>query len=333
MEGAERIAAERGVVTYCLVPRALAPRVHELLRRHFAADPSVVVVVERRGTDRRVEAERRIADGDPAGDRRRILGAGGRRAGERRAALAPVSAPEGLPRRVRAHADQLVWAERLEPPTQHLTDLDTARVVTRFQSGDPLAFETLYLRYFDAVYSYLRVLFREDHHEAEDLAQQAFTRVFEALPRYERRAQPFRSWLFTIVRNLALTQLAKRGRIDPLEPAEAARRRDEAAHDPSDALEWITDRELMMFVERLPLSQRQVLLLRYMLDLSPREAGRILNVSAGHARKLESRALRFLQVRLEALGRTPARPRDRLDSNHRMRWLPVTRQRRYALTR
>jgi RNA polymerase sigma-70 factor (ECF subfamily) len=243
----------------------------------------------------------------------------------------PVTAPE-LPRRLRSQADRLAWVERLEPAEQHLLDLDTARLVTRFQAGDALAFEDLYLRYFDAVYSYLRVLFREDHHEAEDLTQQAFTRVFEALPRYERRPQPFRSWLFTIVRNLALSQLEKRGRIETVAPADAARQRDEAA-PADDALAWITDRELMMFVERLPLSQRQVLLLRYMLDLSPREAGRILNLSAGHVRKLESRALRFLQVRLEALGRTPARPRDHLDSNHRVRWLPVTRQRRYALTR
>jgi iron uptake system EfeUOB component EfeO/EfeM len=129
----------------------------------------------------------------------------GRRVGPRRAPTMAIDALP-LPRKARAHAKRIVFVERVEPSAEHMADLDSARIVTRFQSGDADAFTALYMRYFDRVYSYLRVLFREDSHEAEDLTQQVFVRAFEALPRYERRSQPFRAWLFTIARNLAMTR-------------------------------------------------------------------------------------------------------------------------------
>jgi hypothetical protein len=186
---------------------------HDPLRAHFADATDVEVVVEGRAWDRRAAAERRSHDAGVPDERRRIRASEGRRIAERRAAALAVDAPV-LPRRFRALCEQLVFVERLEPSTEQLEDRDTARLVTRFQAGDKDAFAALYMRYFDRVYSYLRVALR-DAHEAEDGAQQAFMQVLEALPRYERRgSSPFRSWLFVIVRNCALGHLRKTGRIE-----------------------------------------------------------------------------------------------------------------------
>jgi RNA polymerase sigma-70 factor (ECF subfamily) len=326
-------------MVYCLVPRDLAGRVHEGLRRFFADDSHVEVVVERRGADRRALGDRREDAGASAeAERRRIRNAAGRRIADRRATLAPSSVPE-LPRKLRAHAERLVFVERIEPTTEKLRDIDSARLVTRFQAGDKEAFSELYLRYFERVFSYLRVLFRDDPHEAEDLTQQVFTKVFEALPRYTRRTQPFRAWLFTIVRNEALQQLGKRGRSDLVDPSRLAARieTDEPELEETPvatlALDWITDRELLMFVERLSLPQRQVLLLRYMLDLSTREIGEILGRSTDDVRMLDSRARRFLEQRLVALGRVPHGRRSRMQWRRQIKLAPVIRQRRFALHR
>jgi RNA polymerase sigma-70 factor (ECF subfamily) len=313
-------------VTYCVVPHELAPKLHELLRRHFRRDPGVEVVVESRWRDRRGEGDRRArkeAKPPAAGDRRLIRGKAGRRAGERRAPVSELDETPALPRRARAHADKLRVLRRDEPSSQKREDLDTARVVLRFQAGDRDAYDVIYKRYFERVYGYMRVLFR-DHYEAEDATSEAFAQALEALPDYERREQPFRAWLFAIARNSAVARLRKLRRIEPTDPAELDRRREEEGVQQGDelsVLDWITDRDLSLFVGRLPLPQRQVLVLRYLLDLDFAQISTLLNRTNGDVRQLQLRALRFLEERLRAVGRAP---------EQRTKPLPVTRKKQQS---
>jgi RNA polymerase sigma-70 factor (ECF subfamily) len=331
MAGSKQTGAGGRTVTYCLLPLDLAGRLHDVLRSHFADHADIEVVIERRLRERRSSSERRHAEPREAAERRLIRNAAGRRIGPRRAPHLQV-APPGLPRKARAHADRIVFVERVEPGAEHLADLDSARLVTRFQAGDEDAFAKLYLRYFDRVYAYLRVIFRETPDETEDVTQQVFLRAFEALPRYEQRGQPFRAWLFTVARNRALTRLGQLGRDEPVEPRVLDERRDVAAAEEAvSALSWLSDRELVMFVDRLPLPQRQVLALRYLLDLPTKEIARMLGRTVADVRMLEHRALRFLEARLGAVaGRTAPRQRP-LPTCGRVMWMPVARRRRFAL--
>ena len=323
-------------ITYCLVPRELAARLHEPLRDHFSGDRSVEVVVERRADERRARSDRRELETGARAERRRIRGAAGRRIADRRATQVPAaSLPEVvLPRRLRAYADRLVFVERILPSTQKREDEQAARLVVRFQAGERDVFAQLYLQYFNAVYTYLCVIFRNDPHKAEDLAQQVFTNALAALDRYERRKQPFRAWLFIIVRNLALDEFGRSNRSDVTDPIEMARRHESPTHDDTslEALAWISDRELLMLIERLPMPQRQVLVLRHMLDLSTPDIARILGRTPVDVRKLDHRGRRFLEQRLTALGRTPS-GRKPLRWRGQTRWMPVGRARRYALVR
>jgi RNA polymerase sigma-70 factor (ECF subfamily) len=333
MPGRGEPAASPRSIVYCVIPSALAPKVHEPLRRHFRDDAGVEVVVERRSAERRTGADRRSGESaTPEADRRRIRNPSGRRVADRRAAAIGVPVPE-LPRRLRSYADRLVFVERVAPASEQLEDADTSRLVTRIQAGDREAFGELYLRYFDRVYAYLRIALRNPH-DAEDAAQHVFMKVFEALPRYERRRQPFRAWLFRIVRNSALDTLERQGRVDLVEPTELDRQRD-GVEDPDvtrEVLGWISDRELSMFIERLPAPQRQALALRFMLGLRAAEVAQILGRTPTDVRNLQSRALRLLRERLVALGRTPD---DRRRGGIRMRrWVKpahVLRGRRFAL--
>lgn len=324
----------RRAVAYCLVPAALAPRLHELLRNHFRDDPGVEVVVDRRVREQRGGEDRRSAEARGASERRMIHSPRGRRVGERRAAQIPVESPL-LPRRARRYADRLSFVERLEPSTQELEDLDTARVVTRFQAGERELFKALYTRYFERVYSYMRVALR-DSHEAEDQTQQVFADILEGLPRYELRGSPFRAWLFTIVRNTAIKHLRRQHRIELTgdEGAIAAK----AGPDRNEETEplgvrWITDPDLLLFVERLPLVQRQVLALRFMLGLETREIAQVLGRSPDAVRQQLSRALRLLEQRLAAIGRGPrhATGRRPIPSLAPIRPMRVLRERRFGL--
>jgi RNA polymerase sigma-70 factor (ECF subfamily) len=215
---------------------------------------------------------------------------------------------------------------------EEVEDRDTAELVARFQAGDREAFGALYMRYFDRVYSYLRVALN-DRHGAEDLTQQVFANILQALPRYERRAGiAFRHWLFKLVRNEAIHELRKRGRIELTDPAELDTEREQAqlgevAEAP---FEWITDAELVMFVERLSQPQRQVLVLRYMLDLSYRDIAAILDRSPDDVRSLHSRGVRFLRGRLERLHNAPSE-RGRIRMRGFVKQPPVIAARRWAL--
>lgn len=327
-------------VVYCLVPPELADRLHEPLRRHFRDDPEVEVVVERRLAERRGGRERRKASteakakGKAKGkaDRRRLRSAAGRRGGERRASLVPIKAPE-LPRRARAHADRLVFVQRLEPSTLDQEDRDTMRLVARAQAGDGNAFSVLYKRYFARVYGYLKTVVR-DHHESEDLAQEVFTHVFAGLPTYEQREVPFRHWLFSIVRNEAMSFLRRQGRIDVEDPAAIDRRREdlEAEEPELGILGWIADRDLSLFVERMPVHHRQILTLRYLLGLPHKEVAQVLDRTPADVKAQHHRAMLYLRERLAAVGKGPAADtRKKAPSSAVFKPAEVLRHRRFAL--
>jgi RNA polymerase sigma-70 factor (ECF subfamily) len=239
--------------------------------------------------------------------------------------------PSVLPRKARDHAQRLAFVERIEPSGQQREDSDTARIVTRIQAGDRDGFSVLYMRYFDRVYGYLRLVFR-DAHEAEDAAQQVFVKMLEGLGGYEQRGGPFRGWLFVIARNYALTQLPRQARTQAAANIEQLRERDSAPQDAADlsALDWLTDRDLFVFVERLPLSQRQVLFLRYVVGLSMTEVGGVLGQSPEAVRQQHARALRFLRQRLTSLGREP-RTGNRIGAEIVFKMAPVLRMRRFSL--
>jgi RNA polymerase sigma-70 factor (ECF subfamily) len=335
MSGRAQSGEEVRPVVYCLVPRDLAPRLHEQLRRHFAGDPSVEVVVERRRFERRGGRDRRGAQGNAAAsthDHRRIRAAAGRRLGARRAVAVPVEPPP-LPRRARAHAERLVFVERVEPSGREAEDVDTARVVAAVQAGDGDAFAVLYMRYFDRVYSYLRLLFRS-RDGAEEAAQDVFVKALEAIRGYEAGPRSFRAWLFVVARNHALNELGRhsRTRTTSLDAADWTRLA-EAQPEPliGPQLEWISDSDLQLLIGRLPLAQRQALFLRYVVDLSTSETALVLDTTAVAVRHHHARALAFLRARLAALGRDSCRREGRVPCQVVLRGLPVLRARRFSL--
>lgn len=331
-------------ITYCLVPRELAGKLHEELREHFRGDPAIEVVVERRSAERRGGADRRapgVDSRDRMSDRRRIPAVAGRRAGERRAAQEPVDTPP-LPRRLRRHAGRLEFVRRMVPSGLYEEDLDTARIVGRVQAGDRDGFSEIYLRYFERVYGYLRVALAS-RHDAEDTAQQVFAQALESLPAYEYRGRPFRAWLFTIARNCAIAVMRREGRVEPMDPVSLNRyleddsvKIDEAAVAAAEeaelpALDWITDADLAIFMERMPDAQRQILTMRYVMGLDMEAIAESLGKSPTAVRRAHSRALLFLRDRLTAVGREPKGSAKRAPALAYRNQARVLRSRRYQL--
>lgn len=97
------------------------------------------------------------------------------------------------------------------------TEEETARRVRELEQlliqtgrGDREAFARLYSLTRGAVYALALSLLR-DAQEAQDVAQDAFVRVWENSPSYRPQGSPM-AWLLTIARNLARTRLRQSGR-------------------------------------------------------------------------------------------------------------------------
>ena len=90
---------------------------------------------------------------------------------------------------------------------------DDRELISRAREGDETAYRALLERYERPVFNIcLRML--RSREEAEDLAQEAFMKVFGMLERYNP-AYAFSSWLFKITSNLCIDTIRKR-RIDTL---------------------------------------------------------------------------------------------------------------------
>jgi RNA polymerase sigma-70 factor (ECF subfamily) len=228
----------------------------------------------------------------------------------------------------------VAFYERVVAGQEDVEDLDTARLVIRFQAGDEDAFAQLYTRYFDRIYGYLRVVLR-DGHEAEDATQNVFIKLFDALPAYERR-RPFGAWLFTIARNLGRDYVRRGGRQVVAEAAEIDRHLDRNAANEGDdeggrrALSWVSDTDLLLFIERLPLPQRQVLVMRFMLGMPNSEICQVLDRKPADIRTLQHRGLRYLEDRMRSIGRTPTSG-ERSRMLRRPKQAQILRRRRCAL--
>jgi RNA polymerase sigma-70 factor (ECF subfamily) len=144
-----------------------------------------------------------------------------------------------------------------------------AQAVARAKAGDQEAVRFLYMRYADNVFGYVRSIVR-DHHEAEDVTQHVFAKLMTALPKYEARDVPFAAWVLRVARNVALDHMRQRRAIPCEEVRELEMRRD----DQGDAQQVsLTLREAL---EVLPDEQREVVVLRHLVGLSPGEiAGRL----------------------------------------------------------
>jgi RNA polymerase sigma factor (sigma-70 family) len=317
-------------MTYCTIPTRLGSRGLRALER-YAEETGVVLVSERRGADRRSAEERRTRDRIgrfQSIDRRTIHNHTGRRVAERRAAAVPVVAPRPLPRRLRSHADEIRFLEPLELSREHLEDVETARLLVRIQGGEKELFGKLYRQWFDRIYTYARANL-ERSVLAEEATQDVFAELYEELPRHQVDSGRFRAWFAGIAsRRIRGHLIAIHGPEQILEE-EPARSQPQPVHEvPS----WVTDADLHVLVARLPLPQRRVVMLRYLMALSQTEVADIVESSAATVGDLHASALAIIAERQHAIGKPSEAKSVRFAMARRRRSARVLQSRRLALT-
>lgn len=177
----------------------------------------------------------------------------------------------------------------------------TQEAVARAKAGDSEGLHFLYVRYSGDVLRYVASFVR-DHHEAEDITQNVFAKLMKAIKRYQQQEVPFDAWILRVARNAALDHLRAKRAIPTEEVRVADNGHAEMSHDRGHAL-----REAL---EQLPEDQREVLVLRHIVGLSPVEIAGTLNRSESSVHGLHHRGRRSLRTSLIDLGAAPvvARP-------------------------
>ena len=146
------------------------------------------------------------------------------------------------------------------------------RLVARLKAGDPAAFEAIYEAYRPRLFGFLvRMSRRRDL--AEDLLEETWLRL---VTRAETLGDdtPLAPWLFAVARNLYFSWRRSRGvdaaRTSELDPAWPAPERGDSPFAAAAASEL--ERRVEAALARLPLADRELLLLTGVEGLSPAEA-------------------------------------------------------------
>jgi len=172
----------------------------------------------------------------------------------------------------------------------------TREAVARAKEGDSEGLHYLYVRYADDVLRYVTGMIR-DHHEAEDITQNVFAKLMKAITKYEERAVPFDAWIIRVARNAALDHLRAKRAIPTEEVRLTDTGRAETALDRGQALRQA--------LESLPEDQREVLVLRHIVGLTPIEIADTLDKSESSVHGLHHRGRRSLRANLDELGAAP----------------------------
>jgi RNA polymerase sigma-70 factor (ECF subfamily) len=186
----------------------------------------------------------------------------------------------------------------------HVKEVDI-QLIARAKSGDEIAYRTLLEKYERAVFSIcLRMVRNRD--EANDLAQDAFIKVFSMLERYNP-SYAFSSWLFKITSNLCIDYLRKR-RIEtfamdePISGDKGDIQRQYEAPDPDPETEYIRKEKMERLseaVENLPPHYRIMLILRHQENLSYEEIAGSLEIPLGTVKARIHRAREMLKASLK----------------------------------
>jgi RNA polymerase sigma-70 factor (ECF subfamily) len=157
-------------------------------------------------------------------------------------------------------------------------------------AGSEADLEVLFRRNWPRVYR-VAFLIVHDHAAAEDIAQEAFLAAIRRLDRFDRR-RPFAPWLYRIVANRAIDWVrARTAKYESGgEPPELA-----APGEPSPTR---YSEELVQALGALSPEHRAVVVMRYVLEYTPGEIARTLELPRGTVNSRLRRGLDALETRL-----------------------------------
>jgi RNA polymerase sigma-70 factor (ECF subfamily) len=180
-------------------------------------------------------------------------------------------------------------------------EITAENAVQLARTGDPDAFSYLYSQNVTRIYNYIfyRVGSEDD---AEDITSRVFYRAFGHIKNYQEKGIPFSAWLYRIAHNLIANwhrDRQRRKEVSLDDQPEIPHRQDM----PETMVEKNQEMELLLKgIRRIAPDRQQLILLKYLEDLSNAEIAQIMGRTEGAIKSLYHRALIALKDEMVKIG-------------------------------
>ncbi len=170
-------------------------------------------------------------------------------------------------------------------------------VLTLASQGDREAFGLLYERYIDRIFNY--VYYRTGNlHDAEDLTARVFQRAMNHIKNYTDRGVPFSAWLYRIAHNLVANWHRDRSRRQEIPINDVPVLPSKGDHPERNLVRSQEEESLLKLIRRLPGERQNLLILKFVENMSNVEIGEIMGRSEGAVKSLYHRTLLSLRDQL-----------------------------------
>jgi RNA polymerase sigma factor (sigma-70 family) len=172
----------------------------------------------------------------------------------------------------------------MENPFSHLED---TKLMELYKNGENMAFEVIYLRHKDRVYSYLDKRL-SDKNVIEDIFQSIFIKFHNSRHLYSSE-HPLLKWIYTICRSELLDSVKKSRKVKLVSLNE-----DQLVSEPIE----LDDKIDLDSVKSLSEKEKLAIKLRYYSEEDFTDISKALKTSEANSRKLVSRGIKKLKAKL-----------------------------------
>lgn len=184
--------------------------------------------------------------------------------------------------------------------SDQLSSLTDDDILVKAIAGDKEAFGILYERYVGRIYTY--IYYRTGNmHDAEDLTARVFYRAIEHIGRYRQRGVPFSAWLYRIAHNLVANWHRDRQRRQEVSIDEVLNLQEKMDPPEVTMLNRMDVERMMKVIQSLSPERQELIILKFVQELSNAEIGRIMRRSEGAIKSLYHRTLLSLRDDLDFL--------------------------------
>ncbi|MBQ1374967.1 MAG: RNA polymerase sigma factor [Clostridia bacterium] len=184
-------------------------------------------------------------------------------------------------------------------------EADEISIIKQVLGGDADAFEHIVKKYEKKVYN-LALRYLKNRDDALDLSQEVFIQIYSNLAQFRGDSQ-FSTWIYRVTYNkcvdmLRKTQKLRRNVVMSTDDENFFETRDRRASIEEDYEGRETLVTVMKIIDTLPSEQRDVVILRYIKDLSYSQIADVLGIAEGTIKSRLNRARLKIKEQLKESG-------------------------------
>jgi len=186
-----------------------------------------------------------------------------------------------------------------------VSEITDTEALQKTAVGDEQAFGILYERYVTRIYNY--IYYRTGNvHDAEDLTARVFYRAMRHVHNYNDRGLPISAWLYRIAHNLVANWHRDNSRRKEIPLEDSLLRSGSEYHPEQELLVSEEQQRLLGIIRKLPEERQQLIILKYIENLSNAEIGQIMDRTEGAVKSLYHRTLLSLRKEFKKINEEAA---------------------------